>query len=107
MVRKLAARGLRKIIAAVYARAPAQAQVKQHPLLDLRGNIPSFIFTSDGKLHDRCAFTGFGSGDEETAGIACAGGSHCFSNGSSNICASILAPRRHLAHDILCWHLAR
>jgi hypothetical protein len=30
--------------------------VKQHTLLDLRGNIPSFIFTSDGKLHDRCAF---------------------------------------------------
>ena len=30
--------------------------MKQHTLLDLRGNIPSFIFTSDGKLHDRCAF---------------------------------------------------
>jgi hypothetical protein len=25
---------------------------KLHTLLDLRGNIPSFIFISDGKLHD-------------------------------------------------------
>jgi hypothetical protein len=29
-----------------------KAAVKLHTLLDLRGNIPSFIFTSDGKLHD-------------------------------------------------------
>src|SRR6516162_7877012 len=26
--------------------------VKMHTLLDLRGNIPSFIFISDGKMHD-------------------------------------------------------
>src|SRR6202521_2863507 len=30
----------------------AKAAVKLHTLLDLRGNIPSFIFISDGKLHD-------------------------------------------------------
>ena len=29
-----------------------KAAVKLHPLLDLRGNIPSFIFISDGKMHD-------------------------------------------------------
>ena len=29
-----------------------EAAVKLHTLLDLRGNIPSFIFISDGKLHD-------------------------------------------------------
>jgi len=29
-----------------------KAAVKLHTLLDLRGNIPSFIHTSDGKLHD-------------------------------------------------------
>jgi transposase len=29
-----------------------QAAVKMHTLLDLRGNIPSFIHVSDGKLHD-------------------------------------------------------
>ena len=30
----------------------AKAAVKMHTLLDLRGNIPSFIYVSDGKLHD-------------------------------------------------------
>ena len=30
----------------------AKAAVKMHTLLDLRGNIPSFIYISDGKLHD-------------------------------------------------------
>ena len=30
----------------------AKAAVKLHTLLDLRGNIPSFIHVSDGKLHD-------------------------------------------------------
>jgi hypothetical protein len=30
----------------------AKAAVKLHTLLDLRGNIPSFIFISDGKMHD-------------------------------------------------------
>jgi hypothetical protein len=30
----------------------AKAAVKIHTLLDLRGNIPSFIHISDGKLHD-------------------------------------------------------
>lgn len=29
-----------------------KAAVKMHTLLDLRGNIPSFIFVSDGKMHD-------------------------------------------------------
>ena len=29
-----------------------KAAVKLHTLLDLRGNIPSFILISDGKLHD-------------------------------------------------------
>ena len=29
-----------------------KAAIKLHTLLDLRGNIPSFIFISDGKLHD-------------------------------------------------------
>jgi hypothetical protein len=29
-----------------------KAAVKMHTLLDLRGNIPSFIHVSDGKLHD-------------------------------------------------------
>ena len=29
-----------------------QAAIKLHTLLDLRGNIPSFIFISDGKMHD-------------------------------------------------------
>jgi hypothetical protein len=29
-----------------------KAAVKVHTLLDLRGNIPSFVFISDGKLHD-------------------------------------------------------
>jgi IS4 transposase len=29
-----------------------KAAVKMHPLLDLRGSIPSFIHVSDGKLHD-------------------------------------------------------
>ena len=31
---------------------PTKAAVKLHTLLDLRGSIPSFIFISDGKLHD-------------------------------------------------------
>ena len=31
-----------------------KAAVKMHTLLDLRGNIPSFIHISDGKLHDVC-----------------------------------------------------
>ena len=31
---------------------PTKAAVKMHTLLDLRGNIPSFIHISDGKLHD-------------------------------------------------------
>jgi transposase len=31
---------------------PTKAAVKMHTLLDLRGNIPSFIHVSDGKLHD-------------------------------------------------------
>lgn len=30
----------------------AKAAVKLHTLLNLRGNIPSFIHISDGKLHD-------------------------------------------------------
>ncbi len=30
----------------------AKSAVKMHTLLDLRGNIPSFIHISDGKLHD-------------------------------------------------------
>jgi IS4 transposase len=30
----------------------AKAAIKLHTLLDLHGNIPSFIFISDGKLHD-------------------------------------------------------
>lgn len=30
----------------------AKAAVKMHTLLDLRGNIPSFVHISDGKLHD-------------------------------------------------------
>jgi hypothetical protein len=30
----------------------SKAAVKLHTLLDLRGNIPSFIFISDGKMHD-------------------------------------------------------
>ena len=29
-----------------------KAAVKMHTLLDLRGNIPSFIHVSDGKMHD-------------------------------------------------------
>ena len=29
-----------------------KAAVKLHTLLDLRGSIPSFIFISDGKMHD-------------------------------------------------------
>ena len=29
-----------------------KAAIKLHTLLDLRGNIPSFIFISDGKMHD-------------------------------------------------------
>jgi hypothetical protein len=39
----------------VFAWAPfrsTKAAVKLHTLLDLRGNIPSFIFVSDGKMHD-------------------------------------------------------
>ena len=39
----------------VFAWAPfrsTKAAVKLHTLLDLRGNIPSFIFISDGKMHD-------------------------------------------------------
>jgi hypothetical protein len=31
---------------------PSKAAIKLHTLLDLRGNIPSFIHVSDGKLHD-------------------------------------------------------
>lgn len=31
---------------------PTKAAIKLHTLLDLRGNIPSFIHISDGKLHD-------------------------------------------------------
>ena len=31
---------------------PAKAAIKLHTLLDLRGNIPSFLHISDGKLHD-------------------------------------------------------
>jgi len=31
---------------------PTKAAVKLHTLLDLRGSIPSFIFISDGKMHD-------------------------------------------------------
>ena len=30
----------------------SKAAVKMHTLLDLRGNIPSFIYVSDGKIHD-------------------------------------------------------
>src|SRR6516162_597411 len=30
----------------------SKAAIKRHTLLDLRGNIPSFIFISDGKMHD-------------------------------------------------------
>ncbi len=30
----------------------SEAAIKLHTLLDLRGNIPSFIFISDGKVHD-------------------------------------------------------
>ena len=30
----------------------SKAVIKLHTLLDLRGNIPSFIFISDGKMHD-------------------------------------------------------
>ena len=30
----------------------SKAAVKMHTLLDLRGNIPSFVHVSDGKLHD-------------------------------------------------------
>jgi hypothetical protein len=29
-----------------------KAAIKLHTLLDLRGNIPSFLFISDGKLHE-------------------------------------------------------
>jgi hypothetical protein len=29
-----------------------KAAIKLHTLLDLRGNIPSFIFICDGKMHD-------------------------------------------------------
>jgi hypothetical protein len=29
-----------------------KSAVKMHTLLDLRGNLPSFIHISDGKLHD-------------------------------------------------------
>ena len=29
-----------------------KAAIKLHTLLDLRGNVPSFIFISDGKMHD-------------------------------------------------------
>jgi hypothetical protein len=39
----------------VFSWAPfrsTKAAVKLHTLLDLRGNIPSFIFISDGKMHD-------------------------------------------------------
>ena len=39
----------------VFSWAPfrsAKAAIKLHTLLDLRGNIPSFIHISDGKLHD-------------------------------------------------------
>jgi Domain of unknown function (DUF4372)/Transposase DDE domain len=39
----------------VFSWAPfrtTKAAVKLHALLDLRGNIPSFIFISDGKMHD-------------------------------------------------------
>jgi hypothetical protein len=39
----------------VFPRAPfrsTKAAVKLHTLLDLRGNTPSFIFISDGKMHD-------------------------------------------------------
>jgi hypothetical protein len=39
----------------VFSWAPfrtTKAAVKLHTLLDLRGNIPSFIFISDGKVHD-------------------------------------------------------
>ena len=32
--------------------SPTKAAIKLHTLLDLRGNIPSFIHISDGKLHD-------------------------------------------------------
>src|SRR6202043_2471066 len=32
--------------------APPRRRVKMHTLLDLRGNIPSFIHVSDGKLAD-------------------------------------------------------
>ena len=32
--------------------APPRRRLKMHTLLDLRGNIPSFIHISDGKLHD-------------------------------------------------------
>jgi len=31
---------------------PTKAAIKLHTLLDLRGNIPSFLYISDGKLHD-------------------------------------------------------
>src|SRR4249920_3238945 len=39
----------------IFAWAPfrsTKAAIKLHTLLDLRGSIPSFIFISDGKLHD-------------------------------------------------------
>ena len=45
----------RDLCLSVFPWAPfrsTKAAVKLHTLLDLRGNIPSFIFISDGKLHD-------------------------------------------------------
>ncbi len=30
----------------------AKAAIKLHTLLDLRGNIPAFTYTSDGKMHE-------------------------------------------------------
>ena len=39
-------------LVAVFVLGTTKAAVKMHTLLDLRGNIPSFIHISDGKLHD-------------------------------------------------------
>jgi hypothetical protein len=75
-----------------------KAAVKMHTLLDLRGNIPSFIHVSDGKLHDVHALDPrFREGRlccsrkraPSTSWIARADGrSSCSSGGSSSICGS-------------------
>lgn len=66
-----------------------KAAVKPHTLLDLRGNISTFIHVSDGKLHDVNVLDILLSRSPTYTAIV--GRWSCSSNGSNSTCASTLS----------------